>query len=342
MLNLERSGYDRCSSFQRGHVLGGGFKVINRFGGYWTRQKLQCLDDYLGAYLLALKNQSFTKGYIDAFAGTPVRHDRESSVDETEEKGGLTQDQLDFAWNQEEEQTQSSSEREREEYHAGSTQLALVHDFDGYIFIEKDRAKASELRNYYSDRGNVRVRCGGANEELQKIARNNDWRKRRAVCFLDPFGMQLDWETIEALATTKALDVWMLIPLGQAIMRMFPKKVEPGLPREETLHKGYAKKLDRFFGDQSWYDVIYKTVEVHDLFGTREEVKRGDMKDIEGYIMKRLRETFASGGVAEPGYLYSSQGNLLYLLCFASGNERGAKVACKIANHLIGKLNEDV
>ena len=39
------------------------------FGGDWTIQKLEILEDYLNAYTTALKNQSFSLMYIDAFAG---------------------------------------------------------------------------------------------------------------------------------------------------------------------------------------------------------------------------------------------------------------------------------
>lgn len=42
----------------------------HKFGGPWTRQKLECLGKYLSAYTTALKNQPLELLYIDAFAGT--------------------------------------------------------------------------------------------------------------------------------------------------------------------------------------------------------------------------------------------------------------------------------
>jgi len=46
------------------------------FGGGWTDEKLWILHDYLTSYTTALRHQRrFTKGYIDAFAGTGYRHD---------------------------------------------------------------------------------------------------------------------------------------------------------------------------------------------------------------------------------------------------------------------------
>jgi three-Cys-motif partner protein len=40
------------------------------FGGSWTEKKLEVLKGYLNSYNNALKNQIFTRVYIDAFAGT--------------------------------------------------------------------------------------------------------------------------------------------------------------------------------------------------------------------------------------------------------------------------------
>ena len=55
------------------------------------------------------------------------------------------------------------------------------------------------------------------------------------------------------------------------------------------------------------------------------------------YFNKRLGELFA--GVAEPpGVLRNSSNCPLYLFCFAAANEKGAKVALRIANHLLKDL----
>jgi hypothetical protein len=53
---------------------------------------------------------------------------------------------------------------------------------------------------------NIRVEHGEANEELQKICAK-DWSAHRAVLFLDPYGMQVEWQAIEAVAKTKAIDL---------------------------------------------------------------------------------------------------------------------------------------
>ena len=83
--------------------------------------------------------------------------------------------------------------------------------FDSYIFIERDpeRCAALErLRDDFPDRAdNIHVQQGDANEEIQALC-GKDWSSHRAVWFLDPYGMQVEWRTIEAIAGTKAIDLW--------------------------------------------------------------------------------------------------------------------------------------
>ena len=58
-------------------------------------------------------------------------------------------------------------------------------------------------------------------------------------------------------------------------------------------------------------------------------------KTIARHFNDRLKTVFPSNGVAEPGVLRNSARNPLYLLCFAAGNEKGAPIAVKIANHIL-------
>ena len=45
-----------------------------------------------------------------------------------------------------------------------------------------------------------------------------------ARCFFsNPYGMQVEWTTIEAIAATKAIDLWILFPLGIGVNRLLTK-----------------------------------------------------------------------------------------------------------------------
>ena len=47
-------------------------------------------------------------------------------------------------------------------------------------------------------------------------------RKDRAVLFVDPYSTQLHWNTLEVVAKTGKIDLWLLFPLS-ALLRMTPK-----------------------------------------------------------------------------------------------------------------------
>src|SRR5258707_11201188 len=53
-----------------------------------------------------------------------------------------------------------------------------------------------------------------ANLSIQKELKDSEWKSARAVLFLDPYGMEVDWETLVAIAATKAIDVWFLFSLS--------------------------------------------------------------------------------------------------------------------------------
>ncbi len=291
------------------------------FGGEWTSAKLNVLEKYLTAYTTALKDkpsveQPFRKAYIDAFAGTgyrSMRRDEDSSKNLLfpDLAGAAPQGLLD-----------------------GSARLALKTRprFDRYIFIERNADRCAQLDSLKSEfpelASDIRVEQGEANEAIRTIC-DKDWRSHRAVLFLDPYGMQVEWQTIEAVAKTGAIDLWLLFPLGIGVTRL--------LTRSGDIPAGWRTRLDKLLGTQDWYDEFYRVEHRPTLFGGDEErVVRATNDTIGRYFTGRLRAVFP--GVAEPGVLRNSSSCPLYLLCFAAGSERGAPVALKIANHLLKEV----
>lgn len=279
----------------------------HEFGGDWTTQKLEVLGRYLTAYTTALRRQPFRKTYIDAFAGTGSRTSKRS-LDQASLFPDLEAGILD-----------------------GSARTALQTEprFDDYVFIEQSQSRCGELEGLKEQfptlASNIDVRQGDANSEIQDLCAG-DWRNRRAVLFLDPYGMQVEWATIEAVARTQAIDMWLLFPLGIGVNRLLTKSGE--IPSE------WRSRLDLLLGTRDWYEEFYRVEYEKDLFGDdRERVVKASMASIGGYFTQRLGEVFA--GVAKPGVLRNSVNNPMYLLCFAVGNPRGRDVALKIAGHLL-------
>lgn len=168
-----------------------------KFGGKWSDTKLDALAGYLSAYGDVMKNQPFKTAYIDAFAG--------SGAQEGEDEEGKT-------------------------YRHGSPLIALNTEpgFDHFIFIEKDQAKLDQLRNQVEEKGfgsrQIEYQCGDANEKLRTLC-GKDWKSHRAVAFLDPFALQIEWTTIQAIAKTHSIDMWLLFP-SMAVNRMLIRKGE--------------------------------------------------------------------------------------------------------------------
>lgn len=294
---------------------------VHRFGGDWTSTKLDVLAKYLAAYTTALKDKPsakhpFRKAYIDAFAGTGYRTARRDRDEETS-SGTLPFPDL--------------AEAASQKLLDGSARLALKVEprFDRYIFIERDAGRCRELEALKGEfphlAADVRVEQGEANDEIRRICAK-DWRGHRAVLFLDPYGMQVEWQTIEAIAKTEAIDLWLLFPLGIGVSRL--------LTRSGEIPKGWRARLDTLLGTTNWYEEFYKVEQTADLFGNEEgRVIKATNETIGRYFNDRLKTIFS--GVAEPGVLRNSSNNPLYLLCFAAGNQKGAPTALKIANYLL-------
>jgi len=294
----------------------------HRFGGDWTDAKLDVLKEYLAAYTKALKDkptpaQPFRKAYIDAFAGTGSRAAREST-------SSNSPDSLLFP---------DLNEAAPQKLLDGSAKLALQVEprFDKYIFIERSPARCQQLESLKQEfpdmSDDIDVQQGEANEVIQKLCRPLDaWKSRRAVLFLDPYGMQVEWKTIEAVAATKAIDLWLLVPLGMGMNRLATKSGK--------LPDSWRQRMNAFLGTEDWYQEFYKVETKPTLFGDQQVQVKASMDVMARYFNSRLKTAFA-GVVDEPGMLSNSANNPLYLLCFAVGNERGKDIALRIANHLL-------
>jgi len=291
--------------------------VEHVFGGSWTEAKLARLKGYLNAYRdIFTENANaswYTTWYVDAFAGTGTRFQTEST------KQALDVDEL-------------STNVEMSQYLAGSAQIALglSKPFDKYLFIEKSRVRVDALQSmiakeYPELRSRCEFRQQDANAAIKTWSSERNWKKERAVVFLDPYGMQVDWSTVKLLAETKGVDLWYLFSLA-GVIRM--------LTKDGVIEESWQKRLDNVFGANDWRDYFYKTTVEPSLFGDRDvTIRDATVKNVQAYIENRLNSAFPA--VAPSLALRNSQSFPLFALCFAASNERGSKIALKIATHLL-------
>jgi three-Cys-motif partner protein len=153
--------------------------------GPWAKQKLDALERYLDFYTTALKNQSFTRIYIDAFAGTPVSKVRGSDV--APEPSPFFDEVEDF--------------EAQEQFIFGSPLRALniENGFHRHYFFDLDESRVKTLRELCGEDRNAIVKVGDCNPLIQELATALRSRNIRGVAFLDPYGAHLEWKTVAAL-----------------------------------------------------------------------------------------------------------------------------------------------
>lgn len=295
----------------------------HRFGGTWTTEKLDVLEKYLSSYTTALRDKPsrgrpFRKAYIDAFAGTGYREAHR------EDELGASSQALLFP---------DLAEKEPQALLDGSARLALktAPSFDRYVFIERNIERCRQLEALKLEfphlASAIKIRQGDANVEIRDLC-EKDWTSHRAVLFLDPYGMQVEWRTVEAIAATKAIDLWLLFPLGIGVNRL--------LTRSGDIPDSWRRRLDMLLGTRDWFEDFYRVESTPTLFGDADRVVKATTETIGRYFNERLKSLFAAVA-EEPRVLRNSANCPLYLLCFAAGNEKGAPIALRIANHLLAQ-----
>lgn len=307
MLNLRRYATVRIN--MTGHV----------FGGRHTDDKLDRLEKYLSAWALVMKNQRFVKVYIDAFAGSG---DRTIVRDATPLFG---------------------SEHGADLTVPGSARRALGIDppFDVFVLIEKDPGRFQSLQRLEDEHRDRKflLRQGDANEVLLRLCRRELWQNTpglpqgmRGVLFLDPYGMEVRWSTLAAIAETQAIDVWIFFPL-MGLYRQAPKSAPPAL--DDPKHH----VLTAVLGTDEWRNAWYPEPEIRtDLFDNDglEAVQRKDVDQLESYVHERLRTIF-KGTVLPARRIKNQRGAPLASLFFAVSNpaEVAVKAASRIASHIL-------
>lgn len=273
--------------------------------GPWAKQKLDAHESYLKAYHRVMQNQPFKLIYIDAFAGAGLSRVRKDGADESYLGSFFDDDQVDA----------------ENEFIAGSPVRALRagKGFDQHYFFDTDPRRAhhlQQLKRDYPDK-TIEITVGDANPGIQKLARRfNKSPYARGVAFLDPYGPNLHWRTVEALAETRKVDVIINFPLAMAINRLIMRNAE--------IPENWVTMLDNCFGTHEWYDLAYD--EVDDLFGVGEIQKHPETAErLLALYHRRLKNAF--GHVVRPSLVKNTKGMPLYYLMWASSNPRGVAIA---------------
>ena len=274
---------------------------MNKFGGKWTEKKLDSLKQYVLAYEKVMQNQKFKLLYIDAFAGSGYR-------EEKEDEGHIRN------------------------FQKGSPLIILENTqrFDKYIFIEKDPnifQKLQQIKDQFPTK-NLIFYNEDANLYVKKLCKTIDWTNHRAVLFLDPFAMEVEWDVIKTISQTHAIDLWILFP-AMAVNRL--------LYRDGKIPEKLCKKLNKILGSSQWKEAFYQEKQQLSLFTKKtEKEKTACFEDIKKYYLEHLK-TILPGVASNPLPLRNSKDSILFYLYFAVSNPKGKNIALRIARHILGK-----
>ncbi len=271
---------------------------MNQFGGNWTEEKMEIVVSYAKAYLTIMEKQTWAKTmYFDGFAGSGIIETEESE----DVKKGTALQILD---------------------------IVEPSPFDLYYFVELDEIHKAELderiqENYFGR--NAHVVNADCNEKLMRMSEFLKANKNfRALVFIDPYGMTVNWSSIEALKGL-GVDLWILVPTGIGISRL--------LKNDGNISEAWLSKLEKFLGisQEEIKAHFYKTKEQNTLFGieTVVEKEKNTVNKAGDLYKQRLNTIFKF--VSESFVMKNSTNSIMYHFMMATNNT----TALKIANEVI-------
>lgn len=255
--------------------------------GYWSEIKLEIIRDYASAYSRILNAKKLPHVYIDAFAGAGQHISTKSG-----------------------------------EFVPGSPLNALnvQPPFREYHFIDLNADKVEHLRKLTEGRDNVKIYEGDCNKVLLRtIFPTLEFDTyRRALCLLDPYGLDLRWEVILEAGQLGTVDMFLNFPvmgMNRTALWRNPEKVRPE----------QATRMTTFWGDESWRQAAYSTT--GNLFEIPE-------KEPNESIVKSFRERLTGVAgfkrVPEPLAMRNTIGATVYYLFFASQKDTAEKIVIDI------------
>jgi three-Cys-motif partner protein len=272
------------------------------WGGHWTDIKNDIIVDYAKAYLMVMKDRKYWKLlYFDGFAGEGiVIYDDKINID------------IRF-----------------------SAALRILNidsprSFDTYYLVELNFKAANSLEALIRKdfpKKQIYVVAEDCNKKLLNLAKfleSPDGKTYKVLAFVDPYGMEVKWESIRVLKGLP-IDLWILVPTGLGVNRL--------LKKDGNISAAWIKKLSTFLGleESEIKEFFYKEVTTPTLFGddTRIVKEKNAINRAAELYGTRLKEIFKH--VSNPFLLRNSTGTIMYHLFMASNN----LTAQKIANDII-------
>ena len=277
---------------------------MNQFGGDWTKAKIEILVEYAKAYLHIMKDRKFFKLlYFDGFAGSGfIIDDKKVGIDITV---GATKRII---------------------------EISEPRSFDIYYFVEKDSKTFIQLEENTKKafpQKEIHAVCEDCNKKILDLAnylRDPKNKKVRTLAYIDPYGMQVEWRSIENLRGLP-IDMWILVPTGLGVNRL--------LTKNGKISEAWLERLEKFLGltrDEIEKHFYKKTNTLFEEIKMVQKEKDAIEKSAKLY-RSRLKTVFEH--VSRPYELVNKHNSVMYHLFLTSNNE----TAVKIANDIVKKYN---
>ncbi len=198
-----------------------------RPSGNWAQDKLFYVKHYIDTFEKSMRNSKWRRRiYIDLFAGPGKCFDRDTR-----------------------------------EYFLGSPLLALTteYPFTDYFFVDMDKENLETLETRSEKtkvpKENLHFLVGDASKKVYDVTRfireidsqyiPNVWPSLN-LAFLDPNGLELEWQIVAQLAQIKRMDL-IIHYSQQGVERMVLR----------SINSPTQTKLDKFFGDNDVWRSVY-------------------------------------------------------------------------------------
>jgi three-Cys-motif partner protein len=257
--------------------------------GSWSEVKLDILKDYASAYSRILASQTSISRhlYIDAFAGAGIHVSKATG-----------------------------------EFVAGSPFNAMLVNppFSEMHWIDLDHARVEGLQQLAEGNETIFVHHGNCNEVLlNTVFPRCRWEDyARALCILDPYGLNVDWRVLETAGRMRTVEVFynfMIMDANMNVLLRDPRQAQPG----------QIARMNAVWGDESWRDAGYRKQQ-RGLYDDEFVEEKASNQQLVKRFQARLRDVAGFRYVPDPIPMKNSSGATVYYLFFASHNSTAKKI----------------
>ena len=256
--------------------------------GEWSILKLDIIEKYGSAYTAAFsgeRGQGLKKYYIDGFSGAGQHLEKRTGKP-----------------------VEGSPTRA----------LNVTPPFDKFYFIDLDKGKTDYLQTQCEGRKNVWIVNEDANVFLRKLLPTIRYNRfERALCVLDPYKLNLDWDVIELAGKSRVIDLFLNFP----VMDMNRNAIW----REQgSAPAGGVERMNRFWGDESWRQAAYAKSAQMEFFSDPQDEKQQNSAIVAAFA-ERLKTVAGFAYVANRPMVNSKNADVYYLF-FASQKPVAEKI----------------